>query len=180
MKMWKRLAATLSMMLVAAVALAGVTASAANAQGRAPAGPAQPQAHPAGTSDGVKPLATNLTYRYWGNWSYAGNTVDIWWGFDYSPATNHLRGWAEMSGSSTSIHVQAEPLNLGDRNGVLASARANSQTGFLEVSTAAVNCHYPNGVYLSNLHYSIRWPDGTLTSGKETGQFEASASVICT
>ena len=105
--------------------------------------------------------------------------VDICWGFDYNPANNHLRGYAEMSASNTRIHVQAEPLNLGDRNGVLKSKRGNSQTGYLFLETDYVGCHYPNGVYISNLHYSIRWSDGSLTSGRQTGQYLDYATNIC-
>ncbi|HZN75872.1 MAG TPA: hypothetical protein VFC00_29940 [Micromonosporaceae bacterium] len=124
-------------------------------------------------------MSTHLNYVYWGQWFYGVYTVDIWWGFDYNPANNHLRGWALMSGNSQSIHVQSEPLNLGDRNGVLKSAYVNSQVGYLEVSTDFVLCSKPNGVYRSNLHYSIRWPDGVLTSGQQTGQLELPATTIC-
>jgi hypothetical protein len=176
--MWKRAAATLCMTLAATVVAASTTAGVATAQWVAPT-EEQPTAHPAAADDAVRPLATNLTYIYWGYWEYGNDRVYIWWGYDYNPANNHLRAWARMFGNDNRIHVQAEPLNLGDRNGVLASKRANSQTGSLEVSTAAVDCHSPNGVYRSNLHYSIRWPDGRLTSNQQTGQFEASAPAIC-
>jgi hypothetical protein len=126
------------------------------------------------------PATTDLTFRLNDPFPvvHGSSSVRIWWGFDYNPANNHLRGWGELSADNGSTHVQAEPLNLGDRNGVLKSTTANSQNGFLEVETDAVDCH-PNGVYISNLHYSIRWPDGTLTSG-QTGQFEAAASLVCT
>ena len=127
----------------------------------------------------IAPATTDLTFAGPIVWTYGSWEVDIFWGYDYSPATNHLRAWAEMSSNSGSTHLQAEPLNLGDRNGVLASKFANSQIGFLETETDAVQCHSPNGVYLSNLHYSIRWPDGVLTAGQQTGRFEAGATAIC-
>jgi hypothetical protein len=111
--------------------------------------------------------------------THGSEYVDICWGFDYNPANNHLRGYAEMSASNGRIHVRAEPLNLGDRNGVLKSKRGNSQTGYLFLETDFVGCHYPNGVYISNLHYSIRWSDGSLTSGHETGQYLDYATNIC-
>jgi len=182
MTMWRKAGVVLAAALATTLALAPAGSANATAQASAPQGPSQATAHVQMTEAHGRPgvLATNLTLVYWGYWQYGSYTVDIWWGFDYNPATNHLRAYAEMSGNSSSIHVQAEPLNLGDRNGILASKYANSQTGFLAVSTAAVNCHYPNGVYRSNLHYSIRWPNGTLTSNQQTGRFEASASLICT
>ncbi len=117
----------------------------------------------------------DLVFRLDEPWS-----VTVCRGFDYNPASNNLRGYGLMDGNDSRIHVQAEPLNLGDRNGVLASVTANSQTGLLEIDTGAVDCHRPNGIYRANMHYSIRWPDGALTSGQQTGQYEQPASVICT
>lgn len=173
-----------SIATVVLIAAAVVTASVqpAAAQDRIAPFATAPVFHRASEQTRTAALATtNLTYKYWGAWVYGAYTVDIWWGYDYSPTTNNLRAWAKMDGgSSSAIHLQFEPLNLGDRNGVLASKTANSQNGVLEAETGAVSCHYPNGVYRSNLHYSIRWPDGTLTSKQQTGTFEASASLICT
>ena len=139
----------------------------------------------AGRSAPISPLFTDITLARDANgiivieWTYGSWVVDIVWGFDYNPSTNHLAAYAQMASNSSSTHLQAEPLNLGDRNGVLKSKYANSQTGYLEIDTPVVGCHYPNGVYISNLHYSIRWPNGTLTSNQQTDQYTASASFIC-
>jgi hypothetical protein len=83
-----------------------------------------------------------------------------------------------VNNAAAGSHVQFEPLNLGDRNGVLKSKNNNSQNGSLTDETDAVDCHRPNGVYLATLHFSIRWPDGVLerfTSDQLTGV----ASTIC-
>ena len=127
----------------------------------------------------VRPPGTNRTLLGPVRLTYRGSVVTIWWGFDYNPKNNHLRAYAQMSSTNRRIHLQAEPLNLGDRTHLLASRRANSRTGGLVVETAAVGCHKPGGVYRSNLHYSIRWPDGRLTAHRQTGQFQAGARLIC-
>jgi hypothetical protein len=178
---WKRSVAILSVAVTFVATSIVVSAVPAMAQDRAAAVASITSSPESRASVGVGTnVGTNLTFQYLGRKSHGGSTVDIWWGFDYSPADNHLRGWAEMDGNNSSIHLQAEPLNLGDRNGLLESTNANAQTGQLIVETDAVSCHFPNGIYRSNLHYSIRWPDGSLLSGQQTGQFEMSASVICT
>lgn len=116
-----------------------------------------------------------------GRWvHHNGETVDIWWGFAHNSDNNHLRARGVMIASNTGIHVQFEPLNLGDRNEVLRSLRINSQDGYLDEQTGWVDCHtFPNSVYLSNLHYSIRWSDGHLLSNQDTGQYAEYGRAIC-
>lgn len=180
MTRWTRASALVGAVVAAVAMLVTATTGTAVAQDRAGVTAVTvPVFHPATGTPDVGINATNLTIADGGRWVYGSYYVDIWWGFDYSPTTNNLRAWAELSGSNTNINVQSEPLNLGDRNGLLAPRSLNSQTGYLEVSTGAVQCHKPHGVYRSNLHYSIRWPNGALTSNQQTGQYEESASVIC-
>lgn len=112
---------------------------------------------------------------------FDGEEVIILWGFDYNPSDNNLRAYTEMDPSNGAIHTQAEPLALGDNNGVLKTADGNSQSGPLVLETGAVNCHKPDGQYNSDLHYSIRWADGTVHPDDKTGLASAHlASVICT
>ena len=102
----------------------------------------------------ILPSTVTVTLPHGANYS-----ITITWGFHYNTANNHLRAYARMAASSSATHVHAQPLNLGDRNGVLASTDVYSPNGLLDIETGAVSCHYPNGVYRSNLHYAIRWPD---------------------
>ncbi|HVQ96749.1 MAG TPA: hypothetical protein VMU51_37380 [Mycobacteriales bacterium] len=184
---------------VAALGIGGASmASAAPAAGAAhsssPQGASAPTTMPSALTTGAAhgsprrvlaiapgPVAAfvNVNRRCDDIWVYGPWSVTVCRGFDYNPASNNLRGYGLMDGNDSRIHVQAEPLNLGDRNGVLASVTANSQTGLLEIDTGAVDCHRPNGIYRANMHYSIRWPDGVLTGGQQTGQYEQPASVIC-
>ncbi len=163
-----------SLAAVGALAVALLALLPAAGAGATPAAP-----HQVSGPSNLRPLLTDATVAYSTTWSYAGNTVDVYWGFDYSPTSNNLRAVGILSGSTTAIHVQAQPIRLGDRNGPLADTTANSQTGSLTAETLAnIQCH-PAGVYISDLYYSIRWPDGTLTTNQSTGQFEAAASAIC-
>jgi len=115
-----------------------------------------------------------ITYKSW--------SVDGDWGFDYNSADNHLRGYGSLAGDCSGdscTHFEMNPLRLGDRNGVLAEAIGHSTDAWLQLETPAVSCHYPDGVYISDMYFSIRWPDGHLTSNQSTGQFEKSANDIC-
>jgi hypothetical protein len=120
--------------------------------------------------------ANELCY---GRYTYGGSWVDVWWGFTYNAANNHLRAIGQMIGNFSSIRTRADALNLGDRNGVLVSTPGVAM-GTLNLQTdPAVSCHKPNGVYVSALHFSIRWPNNALTSGGNTGQQTRDASIIC-
>jgi hypothetical protein len=133
-------------------------------------------AHPTTTacSCGYEEKPFEITYKTW--------RVTGGWGFGYNSADNHLRGEGSIEGNSTSIHLEINPLRLGDRNSVLAEAVGHTTNGYvgLVLETPAVDCHYPNGVYIANMYFSIRWPDGVLTSNQSTGQWELSATDACT
>lgn len=178
---WRVAGAALVGGLIAIPAMPASASTQAADRGAVPAGTrvtgtGDVAAHPAGT---VRPLATHLTLTNPIIVKHGRTFVRIRWGYDYNPATNNLRGYAVMVSNNRRTHLQAEPLNLGDRRHVLKSARANSRTGRLVVETGPVSCHRPGGVYRSNLHYSIRWPNGEVTSLRQTGVFQASARRIC-
>jgi hypothetical protein len=178
---WRIAGAALVGGLVAMPAVPALAGTPAPGRDAAPAGTrvtgvANTSAHPAGT---VRPLATRVTVTNPLIVKHGRSTVTIRWGYDYNPANNHLRGYALMVSNNRRTHLQAEPLNLGDRRHVLKSARANSRTGRLLVETGAVSCHKPGGVYQSNLHYSIRWPNGEVSSLRQTGVFQTSARRAC-
>jgi hypothetical protein len=137
-------------------------------------------AYAASAPQNVRPAITDLTVGYYGRvLGPNGEFVDIYWGFAYSSAANQLAAYGEMDPSDGAIHTQAQPLNLGDNNGVLESATFNSQSYGFALETGAVSCHKPNGLYNSNLHYSIRWSNSQVTTG-QTGDYpEHRASVIC-
>lgn len=151
------------------------------AGGAADAASTKPTPHRTSTVGTVRPAFTNATIAYSTTWTYRGDTVDVYWGFDYNPsrASKNIRALGILSGSNSRIHVQAQPIRLGDLNGVLDQTTANSQTGYLAAETAKVLVCHPAGTYVSNLYYSIRWPDGTLTDNQSTGRFTDSASHIC-
>lgn len=173
-------ALALSSCLAVAVALTGgAQAVAATAGTAAPALAQQVSFQHAPSPRVVRPMLTNTTTTYYGTYSHGSETVDVYWGFDYSPASNNVRALGELFGNTSTIHLTASPIRLGDNNGVLANTTANATNGSLVAETAAnIACH-PAGTYISNLYFSIRWSDGSLTSGQSTGQFSASASLIC-
>ena len=124
---------------------------------------------------------TNVTYGPEPLLEHNGENVFLLWAYDYNPATNHLRGYVHVLGIAAT-HVKIDPLNLGDNNGVLESA-----TGYtvdlaanpLEFSTDPVDCHKDlDAEYILNVHYSIRWTDGTLEAG-ETHQFKKYGVTVC-
>jgi hypothetical protein len=117
----------------------------------------------------ARPLVADLTTVYWGYWFYNGDYVYIYWGYDYNRADNRLRAWGKMLPTNSSTRLQAEPLELDGRSSVLQSITGGTQSGTLELETAPVGCGGPSGYYNSNLHYSIRWPDGTVTDNQQTG-----------
>jgi hypothetical protein len=136
----------------------------------------------AGSCPGVNPIGgTDLTLDEECVIHFDGEEVVILWGFDYNPSDNNLRAYTNMDPSNGAIHTQAEPLALGDNNGVLKSKNGNSQSGPLVLETDAVSCHKPSGQYNSNLHFAIRWADGSLHPDDQTGEnSEHAASVVCT
>jgi hypothetical protein len=80
--------------------------------------------------------STNVTntlvadYRFHherGSWS-----VDVFWGFDFNPASNHLAAYTLMSASDPRTNLQADHLRLGDRNGVLADNTVDVKGGTLQ------------------------------------------------
>jgi hypothetical protein len=75
---------------------------------------------------------------------------------------------ADMSGSTSAIHVQFDALTFGTNAGNITTLTANSQTGFLEKDTVGWATALDNVTYRNDLKWSIRWPDGVLTTG-DTG-----------
>jgi hypothetical protein len=169
------------------VVLAAAAAAALTLAAPATAAPATPDSPRATPHTALAPAATAfLTHpTYAPGFDYYDLTgawhIVVDYGFDYSPATNNLRAFAVISGTTSTIHLQTEPLRLGDRNRVLAENRTNSQNGALSVETGPVQCHKPAGVYQVRLYFSVRWPNGVVehlvTPGG--GAWPGNASDIC-
>ncbi|SDJ50121.1 hypothetical protein SAMN05444157_3675 [Frankineae bacterium MT45] len=131
------------------------------------------------STDGTPPGTTDTHYCEY-RISYNGQSVDVFWGFDYGLHTSgNLRGFVYMEPTASNIHLQVDPLNLGTYNGVLTSTSLNVQSGNLFAETPPVNpCHtLPGAVYISNAHITIRFSDGTLVGGGP--QYADNGSTIC-
>lgn len=163
------------------VLLAATVASALALAAPAVAGPAGPP--PGGVVlSGPPTVTTNFTHvnaipnleRHEGVW-----WVKVSIGYDYNPASNHLAAYTKITTNDSRIHLQTEPLRLGDLNGVLKDKYVNVQNGFLEADTDVVACHKPDGYYTSRVYLSVRWPNGVLLPGLKTEIIYGDASVVC-
>jgi hypothetical protein len=177
-----RIRRTFAAGLLAMVAVVAVNTGATNAIAAADAGSADAASVCPGDSLGPNMILGYGTHVYYCDLSTEGphaNIVDVLWGFDYNPATNHLRAFALFTGTAVGTAIVSyTPLNLGDRNGVLKST-TYPDAGSRFIETDPVSCHKQAGAYyLANAHLTIVWPNGQYTF-PQTGQLGAASSTIC-
>lgn len=160
-----------------AIAATNLRATSADAAAPCPSGSDGPY-----TGSGFGTTHTHYCTEYF--YGPFTETVLVQWGFDYSPASNHLRAFAFVTPNADlgdpGAVVGLSPMNLGDRNGVLASITyPDAQTSNEAIGTPVVGCHKEAGAfYLANVHLTILWGNGVYTF-PQTGQLGYAGSTIC-